>query len=97
MELDRKSLVWKGVTLGTGAAAGAAAQQVLALAWRKTAGHSPPDNPADRRTSWPEALLWGVAAGVGYGIARIVANRAAAAVWELAIDEAPPGVRSDAA
>jgi hypothetical protein len=97
MELDKKSLVWKAITMAAGAGAGVVAERVLTVAWDKSVGHGPPKNPADRRTSWPEAILWGVATGIGFGIARVVANRSAAAVWELATDEAPPGLKTDAA
>src|SRR5689334_20151478 len=97
MRLDKKSVAWKAITLGAGALAGAAAERVLALAWRGPTGNQPPGHPADRRTSWPEALAWGAATGIGFGVARVLANRSAAAVWELATDEAPPGVQSDAA
>ena len=54
--------------------------------------HEPPLNPADRRISWPEALIWAVAAGVGAGLGRLVAERAAAAGWEAATGSAPPGI-----
>lgn len=54
----------------------------------------PPFNPADRRVGWSTALQWGVAAGVGAGIARVVGQRAAAAGWEAATGSAPPGLKT---
>ena len=88
----KQALVWKAVSLGTGAAAGALVEQLLSRVWRQTASQDPPTNPADRRRSWNEAILLGAAIGLGAGIARVVASRSAAAVWEAATNETPPGV-----
>lgn len=57
-------------------------------------GTGPPFNPADRRVGWSTALQWGVAAGVGAGIARVVSQRVAAAGWEAATGSSPPGLKS---
>lgn len=54
----------------------------------------PPFNPADRRVGWSTALQWGIAAGVGAGIARVLSQRAAAAGWEAATGSAPPGLKT---
>lgn len=54
----------------------------------------PPFNPADRRVGWTSALQWGIAAGVGAGIARVLSQRAAAAGWEAATGSAPPGLKT---
>lgn len=89
-----KSLGWNIVTLAVGTAAAIATRHVVTLAWEKASGQHAPTNPADARTSWPAALSWAVATGVAVGVARVVANRGAAAVWEAAIDEAPPGMQS---
>jgi hypothetical protein len=75
--------------------AGLVTRQVMTSTWKAVAGREPPENPADRRTSWPEALTWAVAVGVGVGVARLVATRASAAVWEAATHEPPPGVQPD--
>jgi hypothetical protein len=37
-----------------------------------------------------DAVSWAVASGVGVGVARLVAIRAAAGVWEAAVHEPPP-------
>jgi hypothetical protein len=94
-DLDKKAVAWKIITLVCGTATGLATDRVLALVWEKSFSREAPTNPADRRTSWPAALSWAVATGVGVGVARVVANRSAAAVWEVAINEAPPGVLTD--
>ncbi len=93
--LDRRAVAWKFLTLACGTAAGLAADRVLTAVWERCASRDAPTNPADRSTSWPTALSWAVATGVGVGVARLVANRAAAAVWEVATDEAPPGMTTD--
>jgi Protein of unknown function (DUF4235) len=81
---------WKVITLGSGALAGLATQRLLETAW--TALHSaiPPPMPADRRSSWADALSWAIATGVGVGVARLLAIRAAAMVWEATTHEPPP-------
>ena len=91
---DPQALAWKVVSLASGAAAGAAVEQVLSRIWQHTSRHDPPKNSADRHNSWGEALLWGAAIGLGAGLARVVANRSAAAVWEVATHDTPPGVPS---
>lgn len=89
-----RTLTWKLVSLGTGAAAGALVELVLSQVWRTTAHHDPPSNAADRRNPWGEALVWGGAIGLGAGLARVVASRSAAKVWEVATNDPPPGTTS---
>jgi hypothetical protein len=67
-----------------------AARKIVSALWRGRT--EPPLNPADRRVSWPEALTWALSAGVGAGVARLIAHRGAAAGWERAAGSAPPGV-----
>ena len=85
-----KKYGWKAVTVGLGALAGLATRGVLELMWKALRGSPPPKVPADRRSSWVDALSWAVATGVGVGVARLVAVRTAAVVWEAAIHEPPP-------
>jgi hypothetical protein len=88
---ERKKLGWKAVSYGAGALAGFAAQRVLERVWRGSRHASPPV-PADRGSSWIEALSWAVATGVGIGVSRLLAIRTAAVVWEAATHEPPPDV-----
>jgi hypothetical protein len=92
--IDRSEVLWKVVSLGCGALSGIAVEQAFALAWRAAARDDPPSNPADRNRSLRDAVIWGAAVGVGAGIARVMANRGAATVWEAAAGEAPPGVET---
>lgn len=43
-------------------------------------------------TGWGEAIAWTAATGVAIGVARLVAARAAAADWQRATGELPPGL-----
>jgi hypothetical protein len=91
---ERKKLGWKAVSYGAGALAGFATQRVLEGVWRGSRHASPPV-PADRDSSWIEALSWAVATGVGIGVTRLLAIRTAAVVWEAATHEPPPEVAHD--
>ena len=85
-----KKYGWKAVTVGLGALAGFAMQRVLGVIWEAVRGSTPPKVSADRRSSWVDALSWAVTTGVGVGVARLLAVRTAAAVWEAAVHEPPP-------
>lgn len=91
-QLDSKKLLYEGVSAGAGLVAAMVAKKVVSAMWR--GDNDPPLNPADRRVSWREALSWAVAAGVGAGVARVVAVRGAAAGWEHATGAPPPGVHT---
>jgi hypothetical protein len=88
-----RSIAWSGISLAVGSAAGLAVEKLLAVVWRRVTDAEEPGNTADRRRSPIEALAWGAAFGVGAGLARVVANRSAARVWEAATNETPPGVK----
>lgn len=81
---------WRAIVIGTGALTGLAAQRVVELVWTAVRGSKPPKLAADRSSPWPEAVSWAVATGVGVGVARLLAVRAAAALWETAVHEPPP-------
>lgn len=81
---------WKVITLGSGALAGLLAQRLLETAWKSVRAETPVPLPADRRSSWTDALSWAAATGVGAGVARLVAIRTAARMWEATTHEPPP-------
>jgi len=85
-----KATVWKAVSYGTGALATLGTRKLLTAAWSARRSDPPPDGPGTLRATLPEALTWAVAVGAGIGVARIVAIRSAARVWEAATHEAPP-------
>jgi hypothetical protein len=84
---------WKLAALGSGVVAGIAVRKVLMSGWKATHhGNLPPTNPANRQTQWSEALMWTLATSIGVGIARLVATRGAAGLWEKATGALPPGL-----
>jgi hypothetical protein len=85
-----KKLEWKIVSAASGALAALLTRKILLAGWGRFAPGDPPDNPEDPRTSINQALTWAVATGVGLGVARILAVRGAARVWEAAAHEPPP-------
>jgi hypothetical protein len=85
-----KTLTYKALSTVAGIVAAVAARQIVSALWRSDT--DTPLNPAARRTSWREALAWGLATAVGAAVARVVALRAAAAGWEKATGETPPGI-----
>ena len=85
-----KKLEWRIVSAASGALAALATRRLLLLGWSRLAPGDPPDNPEDPSTSLQEALTWAIATGVGLGVARILAVRTAAKVWEAAAHEPPP-------
>jgi hypothetical protein len=85
-----KTYSWKMITLGSGAVSGLITQRVLELLWKRVRGDGPPPMPADRSARWADALSWAIATGVGAGVARLVAIRTAARMWQATIHEAPP-------
>jgi hypothetical protein len=85
-----KKYGWKAFTIGLGALTGFVTTRILEIIWKAMRGSVPPKIPADRRSSLVDALSWAVATGVGVGVARLLAIRSAAALWEVAVHEPPP-------
>jgi len=85
-----KKLTYNALSTIAGIAAAVAARMIVSALWRSDT--EPPLNPADRRTSWQEALAWGLATAIGAAVARIVALRGTSAGWEKVAGESPPGV-----
>ena len=81
---------WKAIVIGTGALTGLATQRAIELVWTTVRGSTPPKLAADRSSPWPEAVSWAVATGIGVGVARLLAVRTAAALWEAAVHAPPP-------
>jgi hypothetical protein len=81
---------WKAIAVGTGALTGLATQRVIEFIWTAVRGSTPPKLAADRSSPWPEAVSWAIATGVGVGVARLLAVRTAAVLWEAAVHVPPP-------
>lgn len=90
-------LMWKVAGAAAGAVATGLARAVLAGAWRKARHEEPPQNPASPSTSWPQAVAWAAASGVGLGVARLVAQRGAAAAWKRRTGHLPAEVEASGA
>ncbi len=97
---DTKSreMMWKLVSTGSGLLGAMLAKRLLRTSYRAIRNESDPDtpfDPADRRFSMPDALLWACAAGIGLGIAKVVSARIAAIGWKMATGEHPPAPAPD--
>lgn len=91
----RERIGWKALSQVSAVLGAVATRKILQMLWPVGDDDlGPPFNPADRRVAWTTALQWGVAAGVGAGIARVVSQRVAAAGWESATGNPPPGLRT---
>jgi hypothetical protein len=85
--------MWKLVSTISGLLGAMLAKKLLRSgyrAMRKDTDPEKPFDPTDARFSWPNAVLWAGAAGIGLVVARIVSARVAAIGWEAATGSAPP-------
>ena len=92
--------MWKLVSTITGMLCGLLARKVMRKGYeaiRKDAAAASPFDPTTARFSWPDALLWAGAAGIGLGIAKVVSARVAVFGWESATGTVPPGVAEEPA
>lgn len=85
---DKRSLLWSVMSGLAAAGAAMAVRKFLAARWPGSS--QAPVNPADRGSTWTEALAWAMVSGVGAGVARTVARRGAAEGWHAAFEETPP-------
>jgi hypothetical protein len=90
----RSDLLWKGIAMASGAAAGALVRRGMAAAWRTTTKNDPPTNPVAHDTGWRPALTWVIASGVGVAVSRLVAQRGAAAAWKAKTGRYPAAAES---
>jgi hypothetical protein len=86
--------LWKVVSTITGMLGALLARKLIRAAYRAIRNDDAPATPFDptsARFSWPDALLWAAAAGIGLGIAKVLTARAAALGWKAATGTLPPG------
>ena len=70
--------MWKLVSTGTGMLAGLIVRKLMRAGYtaiRKDAAAASPFDPTKARFSWPDALVWAAAAGIGLGTAKVVSAR----------------------
>ena len=87
--------MWRLVSTTTGLLGGLLARKLIRSAYqaiRKDTAPVTPFDPTNPRFSWPDALLWAAAAGIGLAIAKMMSARLAAIGWEAATGTLPPGV-----
>jgi Protein of unknown function (DUF4235) len=82
--------VWQAVAFVSGAAAAACVRRAAVTLWRTGRHEDPPIHPAARDVSWRDALIWAMSVAVGAAVARVVAERTAAAAWNAATGARPP-------
>lgn len=87
------SLAWKLLAAGAAAVATAIADKGIRSAWRATTGEEPPANPTNPDVDWREAIVWAVLSGMAIGIARLVAQRRAAAYYRRSSGSLPKALR----
>lgn len=83
---------WQAFVLASAAAAGIAARQLMQAGWKTVRNGEPPENPAARSVDWTDAVSWTVATGVTVGLARLLAERGAAAGWKKVRGHYPKGL-----
>ena len=91
--IGRKRM-WKLESWITGAVGAFVAEVLIRAIYRTIRKDKAPSavfDPASSRFSWPDALVWAAAAGLGLAIAKMVSTRVAAIGWELATGTPPPG------
>ena len=94
-DMISRERMWKLVSTGTGMLCGLIARKLMRAGYtaiRKDAAAPSPFDPTKPRFSWPDALLWAAAAGIGLGAAKVVSARVAIFGWEAATGTVPPGV-----
>jgi hypothetical protein len=82
--------LWQVATLAAGAGSALIVRQVASTLWRTTQHEDPPQHPADPDVPWRAALIWAVSVAVGAAVARVMAERGAAAAWTAATGSPPP-------
>jgi hypothetical protein len=85
--------MWKGFSWLCGVLGAVLAQKLMRAGYRavrKDTDPVSPFDPTDARFSWPGAVRWGIAAGVGLAVAQVVSTRIAAMGWKAATGDQPP-------
>lgn len=84
---------WMLASAGSAVVAAVITRVAAQSGWKTLRDSSPPKNPAASDTTWPQALAWGVGSGMLVGIARVLAERAAAGGWRKFTGHTPRPLR----
>jgi len=82
--------LWQFATIAAGTGSALLARRAATTVWRSTRHEEPPQHPTDRNVGWGDAMVWAVSVAVGAAVARVVAERGAAAAWTAATGSPPP-------
>jgi len=89
---SKRRYVWQGVAFLSGTLATMGVRRAAVALWRTRRHEDPPIHPAARDVRWRDAMIWAISVAVGVAVARVVAERTAAAAWSAATGTAPPNV-----
>jgi hypothetical protein len=92
--MRKKTITWFAVSYGSGALAMLATRRLMTVIWKQARADSPPDGTAAVRAPMADAVSWAVATGAGVAVARLLAVKSAARVWEATVHEPPPGTET---
>ncbi|MDY7105676.1 MAG: DUF4235 domain-containing protein [Actinomycetota bacterium] len=65
------------------------ARKILTSIWNGMRADDAPEDPTDLRTPLVDALIWAAAAGLGSGVARLLAARTVAKAWTRTTGDLP--------
>ena len=86
----KERIAWRALSVGAGAAAALMARTLVGAVWEHADESGAPSNLVARNVSWQRALAWSISLAVGVGMARVVAERSAAAAWSKVTNSPPP-------
>ena len=72
---------WSAVSLGSAVLAAVVVRGGIKAVWKVTRDDNPPLNPLREDSTWTDAVLFSVAAGLTVGLARLGARAVAASAW----------------
>jgi hypothetical protein len=92
-DTTQRRWMWKVVSAISGMLSALIAKKLIRSVYRAVRKDDPASafDPTAERFSWPNALLWAIASGVGLAIAKVVGDRLAAIGWKAATGALPPG------
>jgi hypothetical protein len=95
----RRVRTFRAVSTTSGVVAGLIAKRLIRRAYVAARGEDADSafDPSSARFSWPNALLWALAAGIGLVTAKMVSDRVVAIGWRVATGASPPSVLEQAA
>ena len=93
-DVTGRERMWRVVSTITGMLGGLLARRLIRATYRAIRNDTAPATPFDPTKpgfSWPDALLWATAAGIGLAIAKMTSARLTAIGWKAVTGTPPPG------